>query len=350
MVKFAATLATLAVLFIAGCNEEASKTTTPAEAQHAVSVADTASGSVVETGAIANEKIRLRLDSGTTFRYKALQMSSITQDTAVVTTNSTHYYTKSVKGKRSDGAFEMTMKFDSLDIAVIIRDKKTGLVKQSGGYSSKRDTAIDPTDIQKIQFWAVLGEPVTVILSEMGQINEISGVSSIVNKIANRLPQAFPNQQVKDQATQYVQGMMYGSFIGQEFVPYPPNALDSTLSWTNDQTSPVGNMFRISTTTVYRIVSVRNVKGHRIATIEGTLTGKLFTQPPPPEAGIQLVLKKADVTGSSHAVLDLNTGATIAKRNHLKLDVNAHVKNLKTGETKTASQMNESRYEVELIP
>ena len=347
MVKFLPSLLLSAVILI-GCSNDGSQDSPEEAAAKQVTIADTSAGTIVETSKLSVDSIRLKLDSGTTFRYKVTQFSEVTQDTAVATTNSTHYYSKKVKSKRSDGSFDVSMKFDSLKLDISMRNIKTGESMTAGSFNSRDSTQLN--DPKNVQFSSVIGEEVTLILGATAKIQEISGVSSVVNKIAAKVPGAFQNEQQRSQAAEYIEGMMYASFVGQEFVPYPAGKLDSSLSWTNEQSSPVGKLYTVSSTTTYRIVNVRLVKGHRLATVEATLKGFITPLEPPKEMGISISIEKSEILGSSHAVLDLDNGTTVVKKNHLMLNVKATVTNRANGQKQTISQKNESRYDVELIP
>lgn len=291
------------------------------------------------------DTLTLRLKTGETYRYKITQTSSGGPDSAYLEQRSTHVYTKRVKGVRGDGTFEIGMTFDTIMIDIKASNRTTGAVLQEQHYSSK-DSA-QRKDPQFTQFNALLGEEITIILRPNATIQEVSGVTSIVNKIAAGRP--IPAD-VREQYARQIELAAYATFVEQEHLRFPVARIDSTGSWTTTTTAPLlNNVFIATSTSTYHIASVKEVKGHRVAEVVAEMDGTVKAGDLPPQARMTVTMGTSTITGKGRTVIDADKGYTISKSNELTTDLAATVKNQATGDAQRMAQRTTMRTTVELL-
>ncbi|MBI2793787.1 MAG: hypothetical protein HYX66_03945 [Ignavibacteria bacterium] len=337
-----------AVLLGACQGEKLVQEISSADSTTQISVADTASGKVLEGESLNDIRISLKIENGMKFRYRIKEWSDDVQDSMIISTFASHVYTKNGLAPRSDGALQFTMRIDTVAIDMKATHNSDKRILNETHFSS-RDSA-NPSDPTRVIQMGPVGETVTVTIGSDGKIQEIGGVSLVFNKIAKKLPNAPASDQARMEAIRFLESALYGKFVGMEYLMFPKTNLDSTRSWTNSQLANLGPLFSAETTTTYRLVSVKVVKGRRIATIEADLTGAIRLNPPSPQMGVMAELQKSSVRGKSHAVIDLENGATIAKKNSISFSVKASVMDPTSRQKRTLTQSNETRYEIELLP
>lgn len=294
--------------------------------------------------------IRLNVKQGDSFVYRATQTSNSLQDSTRAVTRSVYIYTMRVKSVRSDGSVEMGMRYDSIGVDIKVMNPNTNQVLMSSNYRSG-DTSLRKNP-QHAQFNSLLGEEATVIISPKGEIQEISGLSPMVNnllKAAGPQSQRQPDENTKQKIQQQIEAAMFATVVGQQFVPYPEKQLDAKQTWVREQSTPIGQAFNVDSKTTYTIKDVKNVNGHKVGTIEAKFSGAIRLGTPPPGATTKLVLNRSKITGSSGAVLDLTTGMTVRKDNLVKMDVVATASDPEFGRSKSLAQVQETQFVIDLI-
>lgn len=337
-----------AVVFSACEGEKSVQEISSANGSGQISAADTASGKILEGKSLNDIRISLKIDSGMKFRYRIKEWSADVQDSVTISTFANHVYTKTGQKPRSDGALLFTMRIDSIAIDVKVTNNNDKKIINDSHFSSRDSSSYsDPTNI--IQMGPV-GETVTLTVGSDGKIQEISGVSLVFNKIAQKLQRPPASDQERSESVRFLENALYGKFVGMEYLVFPKTNLDSSRSWTNTQFVNLGPLFTAETTTTYTLVNVKVVRGRRIATIDADLTGIIRLNPPPPQMNVVPELRKSSIHGKSHAVIDLENGATISKKNSISFSVTASVTDPASHRKRTLTQSNESRFEVELLP
>lgn len=244
------------------------------------------------------------------------QTSEAGPDSAVATTQSTHVYTKTVRAVRSDGSFEIAMRFDSIKVDATVRSRKTGAVLVEQHYSSA--DSMQRTQKEFMQFSALLGEEVTVYVSPRGAV-----------------------MQVGDSA-------VYATFQGQEMVPFPNGKIDSNGNWANTMTTPINDLFTEVTEANYHVVSLKKINNRTLASIQAEVKGGVKIRPLPKDVPFSVKLISSSFHGSSRSLLDAKGGFTISKKNERTLTLVAKPVSTK-GEKKDLSLTQVSRYEIELL-
>jgi hypothetical protein len=311
-----------------------------------VTAADTAAAAPVSFAEARIDSFRVKFTPGDTFRYRVRQSSEAGPDSAVATSNSVHVYTKKVRAVRSDGSYEISMRFDTIRVDLVVRNRTTGAILTEQHYASTDSTQRASADY--MQFNALLGEEVSLFISPKGVISQVGDVSPIVNKMLSKVGQEVP-QATKDQFAEQIKQAIYASFYGQEYIPLPLAEIDSTGSWSVPSTSPIAELFAISTVASYHIDGVRTVRSRRIASITGGIKGTVNTRPLPPNAPFSVKILSSSIDGTTKSLLDVDGGYTIAKSNSVTFSVTARLDH-RTAGTKNVSQTQRSRYEIELLP
>lgn len=332
-------------LLITSCGVDDASTT---EEEHSSQIVaeDTARGVLVPASEAGIDSLVLRYTLGSVYRYRVTQMSEAGPDSAVAKTKSQHYYTKTVRAVRSDGSFEVTMRFDSIRIDATVSNRASGNIIREQHYAST--DSVQRSDANFVQFNALLGEDVSLFVTPQGTVQEVGDVSPILKKLIATSRQQVPKEALEGLSEQ-IKIAAYAAFHTQEFVPYPKDGIDSNGHWSNVQSSALDQLFTVNTTAHYKIASVRKFGIRRLAMIEATVEGRVATRPLPPESGIKITLERSSITGKSSAVIDPDLGITISKKNTITLNVGATIRNTKTQERRTESFTQVTRYEIELL-
>lgn len=342
------TAGTLIALAMWSCSADESPKDLPLNDSSAVVTSrDTSQGTTLTLQEAALDTFTVRYRAGDVLRYLVTQSSEAVQDSTVAQQKSSHVYTKTVRSVNPDGTFTVSMRFDSISVAFTARNRATGASLMSKAYSSSDSTQRNGQEFA--QYNALLGVPVDLVIDRRGGIVRVGSVSKIVDQLLRSVGQN-PPPGAREQLTAQVQGAVYTTFHGQEIIPFPVKPLDSTGIWTNSMTTPIAELFSVATTASYRVRSVKNIRNHRIAMIDAGVTGMMSVRPIPREAGITVSIDKSSINGSSAAMLDVDGGYTISKRNTISMNVTASVRERQRGERQTVSMSQTMRYEIELLP
>lgn len=316
------------------------------EAREELSLKDT-SGAKTQTPASAGVKgLELRYRAGDVFRYRVVQETNGGPDTARTRTKSTHCYTRTVRSIRSDGSFETVMRFDSIIVSAVVSNTKTGqkLVEQSFRSS---DTAAE-TKNRFPQFSALIGEEVLVYITPDGRVQQVGDVAPIVKKIATSSQQQVPPAALEQLASQ-IKASIYASFSLQEFVPYPKQEIDSSGRWVNEQVTPLSDIFSLTTKATYTIERIYELKSRHLGVVSANVVGNVRVAPLPKGSPLSITVSSSSITGESNALMDVDRGYTISKKNRITMNMTARVRMPQGGE-QTVSQSQDSRYEIDLLP
>ena len=307
--------------------------------------ADTANAVVLSAAEARVDSLKLNYAGGEVYRYRTEQSTVGGPDTTMTTSTSVHYYTKRIKSKRADGNFEVGITFDSIRTDFSVKNMLTGAVLRNESFTSSDSVALK--DRRNAHYAAVLGVEVTMIITPQGKAQEIIGASTIVNRM---IPQGEnPTPQQKEQLKQQVETSMFGAFSEQEYLRFPTDKLDSTLSWNTSSLTDLGDMFEVESKNTYRLGTVKKVKGLRIAEVNATIDGKMTAKAIPPQYNVVVRLKKSMIAGQGRTVVDLDKGYTITKSNEVRMAIDAEVENKATKRVDKGEQKSTIRYSVELL-
>lgn len=311
-----------------------------------LSLKDT-SGAKTQTPAAAGIKgLVLRYRVGDVFRYRVVQETNGGPDTARTRSKSTHHYTRTVRSIRSDGSFETVMRFDSISVSATISNAKTGQKLAEQSYRSSDSSAAVRNQFP--QFSALIGEEVPVYIMPDGRVQQVGDVSPIVKKITATSPQQPPPAALEQLASQ-IKASIYASFSLQEFVPYPKQEIDSAGRWVNEQVTPLSDIFSLTTKATYTIERIYELNGRHLGVVSANVLGNVRVAPMPKGSPLSITVSSSSITGESTALLDVDRGYTISKKNRITMNMTARIRMPQGGE-QTVSQSQDSRYEIELLP
>ena len=306
---------------------------------------DTGSAVALTDAEARIDTLQLNYSGGEVYRYRVLQTSSGGPDSGVVTSHSQHTYTKRIKSKRADGNFEIGITFDSISSSFTMKNMVTGKVIRQESFTSA-DTA-QLKDPKNLNYSAVLGIEVTMIVSPKGKVQEIIGASTIVNRMIPAGQELAPDR--KEMLKKQVETAMFGAFSEQEYLRFPEKPLDSTQSWNTSTATILGDLFTVESTNTYRVSTVKKVKGLRIAEVTASVVGAIKARKIPPEYKVAVKVTKSIISGTGRTVIDLAKGYTITKSNDVNMSVNAAITNLADGRVEKGEQKTTIRYSVELL-
>ena len=338
-----AILVSIMLTGLVGCSPEQGD---PSTSDKELVLADTARAVRQSPSKAGIKMLQVRYRNGEVFRYRAVQESEGGPDTARTTSKSTHYYTRMVRSTRSDGSYETVLRFDSITVTGTIRNVRTGATLMEQSYRSSDTSAVNRKRFP--QFSSLIGEEVLVYISPDGRVQQVGDVSPIVRKIALASTQPMPPAALEQVAAQLKNGI-YAAFTLQEFVPFPKQPIDSTGTWVNEQQSPLSEIFTVLTRATYSIDRVYDLKGRRIGAVTANVVGSVRAIPLPKNSPLSISLQTSQIAGSSSAVMDVDRGFTVSKKNQITMSMTARV-GLPQGGQQTVTQSQTSRYEVELLP
>lgn len=318
----------------------------PATADKQLALTDTASAERLTPARAGITTLQVRYRNGEVFRYRAIQESEGGPDTARTMSKSTHYYTRTVRSTRSDGSYETVLRFDSITVTGTIRNVRSGATLMEQSYRSSDTSAANRKRFP--QFSSLIGEEVLIYISPDGRVQQVGDVSPIVRKIAMASQQPMPPAALEQVAAQLKNGI-YAAFTLQEFVPFPKQPIDSSGTWVNEQQSPLGEIFTVLTRATYAIDRVYDLKGRRIGAVTANVVGSIRAIPLPKNSPLTIDLQTSQISGSSSAVMDVDRGYTVSKKNRISMSLTARV-GMPQGGQQTVTQSQTSRYEVELLP
>ncbi len=328
---------------LVGCSPDGAD---PATSDKEFVLADTARAERQTPERAGIKTLQVRYRNGEVFRYRATQESEGGPDTARTTSKSTHYYTRIVRSTRSDGSFETVLRFDSIFVTGAVRNELTGAKLMEQSYRSSDTSAANRKRFP--QFSSLIGEEVLVYISPDGRVQQVGDVSPIVRKIAMASQQPMPPAGLEQVAAQLKNGI-YAAFTLQEFVPFPRQSIDSSGTWVNEQQSPLGEIFTVLTRATYSMERVYDLKGRRIGAVTANVVGSIRVLPLPRNSQLTINLQSSQISGASSAVMDVDRGFTLSKKNRISMTMAARV-GLPQGGQQTVTQSQTSRYEVELLP
>ncbi|MBU3699104.1 MAG: hypothetical protein FGM33_03710 [Candidatus Kapabacteria bacterium] len=306
-------------LALPSCQTESDR---PESAGEVVLARDTA-GAPRQSGASAGVKnFVLKWRAGDVFRYRIEQISEGGVDTARTTSKTTHWYTRTVRAVRSDGSYETVVRFDSISASGSVKSLRSGATLVEQSYSST-DTS-ETSKRRYPQFASIIGEDVVIYMSSDGKVEQVGDVAPIIKKIGVLAGQPL-TEQITDQLTAQVKTSVFAAIMLQEFVPYPKQGLDANASWVNDQVSPLGEYFALETKASYALSSVYRVRDHRIGVIGATIAGGVRVLPMPANSPLRINITSSSITGSSKAVVDVDRGITLSKRNTISMSMSGIV-------------------------
>jgi hypothetical protein len=230
-------------------------------------------------------------------------------------------------------------------------DLTTGEVMADNHFSSTDTASMKNPKAQ--QFALLINQPIDVLMDDRANVVEIRGGDKLANDLYNSTPGSKPvaNPQIIDNMRRTIEGTMYVAFLDQIYINYPDSAIGVGGTWSTSNQSSMTQIGNAQTSTNYKITSIRLVKGRRLGTIEGTMTGSINL--PAGQGGMQgrpeVKVELSRINGAIKAIVDLDNGVTV----HSEATISTEMKlNMKAGPAPATKieQKQELHYTVDLIP
>lgn len=283
---------------------------------------------------------------GDRYSYKVVQVEEIQEDSLKVIQKIESYYTKNIMAIRSGGSIEMTVRIDSLYVSNSIPDASQPGKTIVKTYNSRNKKDRENPDLR--DFTAVLDEDIRIILDSKGRVEEISGLTPIVNKIlGDKRDSVAP--EIKARITSGLESQVFRLTIASEIIPFPDSPIDSTLSWTRQEVNPLSGLFRSTSRSTYKITSVKKVGDKRIGIIKAQLAAEVL-KPKESNGVVEMSLSSSSIGGDGEMMIDLDKGYTISKKTQVLSDLLAAVKEIKTRNERKIHQRTLTKISVELLP
>jgi hypothetical protein len=311
-----------------------------------ITLSDTANAVSIPISEQNLTKLQYGVKAGETYHYKINQKTLIDQDSVHAETELTMYYTKTVKSIRSDGSMEMTVRFDSISARNKIPDFKPGSKTFKETRYSSRDSA-DRKNKQYESFNILIGEDVTMIVSPKGAIEEVSGLSPIVNKVLGAQKDSV-SQQEKNQIVEQIKNEAYIRNLQPEYQIFPDSTIDSNHSWTKTSSIPLFGLFPTKNTVNYTVQSLKEIGGRKALEIVMNVQA-LVTNPKFKNGPAEFVLNDHKIATSGKSIIDQEKGYTVFKKTEIMTYADATATNTQNKQSQRSKQRNTQITTIELI-
>jgi hypothetical protein len=283
---------------------------------------------------------------GDRFSYKVVQYEEIQEDSLKIIQKIESFYTKNIIAIRTGGSIEMTVRIDSLFVSNTMPDPTQSNKPIVKTYNSRSKKDRENPDLR--DFTSILDEDIRIILDSKGRVEEIGGLTPIVNKIlGDKRDSVSPD--IKSRITSGLESQVFRLTIASEIIPFPDTPIDSTLSWTRQEVNPLSGLFRSTSRSTYTIASVKKVGDKRIGIIKAQLAAEVL-KPKESNGVVEMTLSSSSIGGDGEMMIDLDKGYTISKKTQVLSDLNGAVKEIKTKQERKIHQKTLTKISVELLP
>jgi|JI8StandDraft_1071087.scaffolds.fasta_scaffold08156_5 hypothetical protein len=346
VVKKSIFLCCIAAAFLVSCGGNSdSKNPEQTQAQ-AILPADTTQAKDVTAEERVVRELHYSGTVGQKTSYKLVQTDDINQDGQAAQMMTSIYYTKIIKEIKKDGIVDMNVRIDSIRMKSRYPNPATPGATSENTYNSQ-DSAARKNE-QFRQYNGIVGEDVRMLVNAKGKIEEISGLTPILNKILGYQKDSVP-QRTKDQLLEQIRYQLFQIPLQNEYQTFPDNGkVDSTQTWVHSDVSALSGVFKVKNSINYSISSVKNIRGRKAAAIKALLTAEI-TNPKVEQGTAKFTLNESSITGGGESLIDLETGMTIYKRNTIVTTIDATLVDAKTKQNQRARQVLTTTITIELL-
>ncbi len=352
VIRFLFSFSLLLMFVLSSCKDQQNKDGTPVEdknseqtTQNLILPSDTSSAKDISGEDKIITTLKFNPKKGDIQRYKLTQTSKISQDGGMsVNSSSIQYYTQKVTDIKKDGRIELSVRYDSVIVNNLSVSPKT---RSELRYDSRNKE--DRANPEYKQYNTIIGAEVTILVKPNGEIEDIMGHKSLLDKILGDKKDSILGLQ-REMLENQLKNEVYLVPIQQEFQFYNDNGVvDSSQSWFRENMIPIGGIFPAKSRIVYKIENVREVNGKKIATISGNISTDI-SKKKLSQNSVEFVLKNSIISGVGKSMVDVEKGTTIYKSNTIimVLDVEAINKENKEQKQRMKQSIN-SVITVELI-
>lgn len=281
---------------------------------------------------------------GKTYRYRMVQSEDMLQDDSIKAENQTYFvYTKTIKSNK-DGLIQFTIKYDSIR-SKSITPAIGGMPGNTISFNSANDA--DMKNEKFNMFSSLIGNEVTITMTKAGKIEEVSGITPIINKFLRDKKDSIPPQQ-KEQLSEQIKYGLFGQMVIQELQSLPDSVLGSDMTWTRTVPQELPPYFVAQSNLSYKISDVSMLNDLKVAKIDANLSGKIElikTKQPLP-----ITIENGVVKGSGSSLIEAGTATTLRKQNTIIMTLKANAVNPETKKTMAMKQIKTTKFSLELVP
>lgn len=312
----------------------------------AILPADTAQAIEVPAAERMVKRLQYSATVGQKMSYKLMQVDDIDQDGQKAQMSTTIYYTKTIKEIKTGGIVDMNVRIDSIRMKSTYPNPSMPGAQSVSTYNSQDSSA--RSNEQFRQYNGIIGEDVRMLVNPKGKIEEISGLTPILNKILGYQKDSVP-QKTKDQLLEQIRYQLFQIPLQNEYQTFPDDdgKVDSTQSWSHADISALSGVFRVKNSVKYTIQSVKNIKGRKAASIKALLTAEV-TNPKAEQGTAKFTLNESSISGDGESLIDVESGMTIYKRNKVVTVIDATLVDAKAKQNQHARQQLTTTVTIEL--
>lgn len=279
---------------------------------------------------------------GDIFHYRITQDNSMEQDSGVVKMHQVVSYSKTIRDVKSDGTIEASVRFDT-----IITDSKYNVSGQEQTAHFNSTNLADMKDERFVQFSAVIGESVTMYINGAGEITEVSGLTSIVNKMLGAKKDSVSSEQ-RQQISKSVE-VEFIRAITQQELQSMPDKLDSSQKWSRSASVPIGQLFTAATTINYEVLGKKKVDGGDVVQMGARLSAMVSANKLPPNYPAKIDINETKFEGAGISYIIPETGVMTYKKSNQIFFVDATMTDTRAKKSQRTRQKLETNIKVELI-
>lgn len=310
-----------AVAFVTACNNNTQENPEPASGtttnSAGVTAADVSGGQDVPLDQIKFDTLTLHLKANDKFSYKVKMTTKMRQDSNELVKDEEILLNNTVNKVNPNGDAIVTTLYKKMVMKAKLTNLNSKQVVAENAFNSS-DTA-DLNNPRTQQFAVMLDAPIKLTITPKAIVSSIDNVNKIAEKVVAKAPvnQGAPKPSAEDmqQLEAMIKENLIATFVSTTFSPLPDSTISPSGEWTRTQSNSMNPIMSSTSTTTFKITNVRNVKGHRIATINGVIKGKITVSKPPQGMQVpEIKLTNSTIEGTSEVVLDLDTGVLISNK------------------------------------
>jgi len=315
-VKYNICLIGVAFVVLIACNKQGNQPGAQAGQDSTAAKAAIDSAAAIPSNLTDSTKVRLafRLHPGEILRYKevtrTISEGKFNNFPSSAKDEMTSYFALKIVSMDSGGSFKAILTYDSI------------LYSMQGDRGAMSFTSNDTTlknDPRYAQWNYMIGVPIPITVSPVGEIVEVDSMKPIVERILALQPEEERRKLPPDAADELSQQMEETSVkgvAGNVFLTMPGKEITQDSTWSKQQSGAVDNLFPTINTTTYKISGYATQGARRMAHIEMALNVQILKK----QAGdstATVTLRNGSVTGEGSADLDLYRGVLSNKTTHI---------------------------------
>lgn len=307
------------ILFIFGCGNKKENKTVGQKDKYAFDSSDVKASPIENPN--QNFFVRYNFEKNKNYRYRITTLSNDIQTiktdstmTQVVHQSIIYLMDVELKNVEKDSTLEFSCKFNSIKLNADVNGNKFNY--QSG---------VTPDSINRekyADYEALINNPFSVRVSNLGNILEVFRADKIVSKFIEM-------KGMKDSLTTAQKESVRQSIIDAGLKPLlllvfrkiPSQSVAKDSSWSVQQPESQLMVYKISTTTNYKVSNLEKLNGDKLATIDANANIKVTGNDKVTNRGVTYTFKKPESTASGKIFFNLTKGLVQKARTHTEIKI-----------------------------